>query len=155
MAASYARLAFVHRMVSNSYGARDHKAARKVLERFGGTDFLREIGGAIPEHDIDAKNQLADMLYVWWRTAGDTSARDRAGEIWTSLLKGEKKVHAALMLGFITLQRYPAPDREIRIRISQLRATATQTADVESVNLMEALAQQLTNIVLRRCENDK
>lgn len=155
MAASYARLPFVHRIVSNLYGARDHKAARTVLERFGGTDFLREIGDSVPEYDIDAKNQLADMLYVWWRTAGDTRARDRADEIWTSLLEGERRVHAALMLGFITLQRFPAPDRELRIRISQLRAVSTQTTDVESANLMEALAQQLTNIVLRRCENDK
>lgn len=155
MVASYARLPLVHRMVSKLYSEHNHPAARKVLERYGGTTFLQEIGDAIPEYDIDAKNQLADMLYVWWATAGDTCARDRAQDIWTSLLEGEKKNHATLMLGFITLQKSSAQDRELRVRISQLRAACIQNTDVESVSLMKALAQQLSNIVLRRCNNDK
>jgi hypothetical protein len=156
MAANYARLPFVHRMVSNLYGEQhNHNAARKVLERFGGTSFLKEIGDTIPEHDTDARNELADLLYVWWITAGDTRARDRAQEIWTSLLEGDKKTHAAIMLGFIALQKWSASDRELHIRISQLRAASTQTTDVESANLLKALTQQLTNIALRRCENDK
>lgn len=150
MAANHARLEFLHRMVRNLYFQGDHKTARKALERNGGFNYLSESTSLV--QDDMAKNQLADLLFIWWTTTGNTTARNLAQNIWTNLLsKGIAEIHAAQMLGYITLQNPAASDEELRLRISQLCAACEQTTDAQRVKRMTTLAQQLGNIILWRC----
>ena len=143
MAANQASLMFVHRLVTNFYGNGQHDSARKVLEEYGGKDFLEEVESQV--EDEVAKNMLANLSFIWWRVSGDVSARERALTIWTTMANcgGELGLHATHMLGYIALANAATPKAEIRERIAQLRVVRQQTTDVKRADRMADLAQKL------------
>lgn len=155
MIADLAKLEFVQNMVTNLISDGREKAAMTVMERYGGLKFLEEMSVTATLKDGEAKNMLANLLFIWWRITGDISAQKMALKIWSDIHGhgGEVGIHAAHMLGYITLTDTSATTAEIRERIAQLRVARSQTtADVERTNRMADLAQKLGKKFFRRCE---
>ncbi len=155
MAVNYARLKFAHRLVTNFYSSGLNHTARTFLERLGGEHYLKELEETLQDEDIEAKNQLANLSFVWWRVTGNIEAHDRALAIW-SILSGsdELGIHAISMIAYITLMDQTTPATQIRERIVQLRIARKQNTDVEHANRLAVLASKLGELFFKRCNKD-
>jgi arginine decarboxylase-like protein len=153
MGVNYARLAFVHRLVTNFYEAGLHDTARKFLERHNGRQYLEEVEEQLRnENDSAAENQLANLWFVWWRITSDVSARNKAESIWFTMHEGEFGVHAAHMLAYLALMDQSTSPDIVQARIARLNRAKTQTSDVERINRLAELVRRLEQQFDRRCQ---
>ncbi len=156
MAVGYAELAFVHRQVTNFYEGGNVEFAMKVMVQFGGLARLLEVEGELNKEDLEARNHLANLYYIWWKEEGDVPSRDHAINIWEELIHepGELEVHSAYMLAYMAFADRSTPPDKIRLRVTQLRAAYDHiTADVDRAKQFTALSKRLVEQYFRRCNS--